>query len=37
MDYSEVSMKEMGKISALKNPSEVLGVFAIPDPTEAMI
>ena len=30
MDYSEVSMKEMEKISALKNPSEVLGVFAIP-------
>ncbi len=34
VDYSEVSMKEMGKISALKNPSEVLGVFAIPIPTE---
>lgn len=34
VDYSEVSMKEMGKISALKNPSEVLGVFAIPIQTE---
>ena len=30
-----ISMKEMGKISVLKNPSEVLGVFAIPDQKEA--
>ena len=35
VDYSEVSMKEMGKISALKNPSEVLGVFVMPTPPEA--
>jgi len=34
VDYSEVNPKEMGKISALKNPSEVLGVFAIPTQAE---
>ncbi|MCB2208125.1 MAG: RNA methyltransferase [Bacteroidetes bacterium] len=32
---TEVSLKEMSKISALKNPSEVLAVIAIPDRLEA--
>lgn len=29
--YEAISIKEMVKISALKNPSEVLGVFTIPE------
>jgi TrmH family RNA methyltransferase len=29
--YDVVSIKEMGRISALKNPAEVLGMFAIPE------
>lgn len=32
---TEVSLKELSKISSLKNPSEVLAVFAIPNKQEA--
>jgi TrmH family RNA methyltransferase len=32
--YHVISMKEMVKISALKNPSEIFGVFAIPNHKE---
>ena len=35
IEITEVILKEMAKISALKNPSEVLAVFAIPEKNEA--
>lgn len=35
LNTTEVNLKELSKISALKNPSEVLAVFAIPEKIEA--